>query len=151
MKSIFELIDLNHDINDVKLKSELGYSLVFADYGVLSDNDFLEVMIGLLPKKSSFIRLIFFDFVGINQLEIRQDMKIDLMQDDDGIASSLYDIRQKYLSSFGGTTSSRYVILDESLDFVIVVEDSVPLSKIYFKEDMTYKIKSKLLDDYTFV
>jgi len=150
INSVFELIDLNKDINDVGLYSHEGYSLAMCDYGVLDDNDFIEVLIESLPVNIQSLKFVFFDFVAVNKLKEVFSFEINLQDEKERVWMKLEEIRKGYRGNFDGTVSSRYAIFDKDKNIFLIVEDSVPLTKIFYKTELKKLIDKPLLSEYTF-
>ena len=149
-KDICEVVELNCDIADVHLRFGEDYSLAFCDYGVLEDNDFLEVLISSLSGTLSVLNFVFFEFISLNKVRSVKSFEVDLSKRREVVYKELDSIRQGYRNNFGGSVSSRYAIFDDSEDVVIVAEESVPLTKIFYRRAIKGMIEDPLLDEYTF-
>lgn len=59
LTALYKYLDLECDINDVKLVNCSGYELYHCDYAVLDANDFVEVLIEFLPSSVTTLNFVF--------------------------------------------------------------------------------------------
>jgi hypothetical protein len=149
MINVKDLIDLDQDIDHVTLRRAEGYFSASCDYGVLADNDFLEVLIECVVPNIRALNIIFLDFIGVNKTTITETVKVNLEGDPSKASEQLDKIRRRYIA-MDGKFSSRYVIMDELGDFIIVSEESVPLSRCFFKNKFRSLLDARLLSQYTY-
>lgn len=149
MTDIKDFVNIDCDINHVALRKPEGYFVVSCDYGVLADNDFLDVLLECMRPKIDEMLIVFLDFAGINQTVITEMEKVILKGDPKEASEELDRIRRRYIS-MDGKFSSRYVITNADYDFVIVSEESVPLSKCFFRNEYKNFLEDRLLSQYTY-
>lgn len=148
---IFDVVKINNPIDEVVLNEELGYSTAFCDYGVLGHYDFINVLARCLHCSSNELNFVFFNFMDANEVEISSISTVEIKYNPIiKIQNQIKNIRHEYQSGTNGKLTSRYAIYDEKLDIIIVAEESVPLTKIFYKNSLYDILGNSLLAEYTF-
>ena len=140
---ISKYIDLNYQLSDIKPINESEYDVVYCDYGVF-DTDISEELFFKFSKivkskdRSMFIDR--YDFVGINKLKLEIQNQA-FYKDPNG----LNELNTAWSGHNQHCISSRVSIWDSEGDFLLVSEDSVPETAVFFKPKV-FDLEEELAD-----